>query len=237
MPTSCNDNGLADVSVVVPVRNGAAYLADAVASALRQRFVLEVIVVDDGSTDDTPVVLASLAHHQLRVARQAPAGAASARNHGVSLARGALLAFLDADDVWLEGKIARQREVLLQGPAELVFTGLREFISPDLPVADAGRLRPRDEVVRGIAITTMLVRRSDFERAGPFRADLRIGEFLDWFTRAGEAGLTSHVVPDLFCLRRLHLGNQGRSNGADRSAYALILREMLVRRRTTPLGA
>lgn len=97
------------VSAVIPTFDRAAMLSEAVVSVLSQAGAdLELVVVDDGSTDDTPAVLAGFADARLRVARTANRGVSAARNLGVSLARGRYVAFLDSDDTWLPGKLARQ---------------------------------------------------------------------------------------------------------------------------------
>jgi glycosyltransferase involved in cell wall biosynthesis len=98
------------VSVVVPTFNYGHFLAGALQSALDQTFLdLEVLVVDDGSTDDTPAVITPfLADVRIRYFRQANQGPAAARNFGIEQARGSLVAFLDADDRWLPSKLAKQ---------------------------------------------------------------------------------------------------------------------------------
>src|SRR5437763_5703586 len=96
------------VSVVIPVRNGERFLADAIGSALGQsRPPLEVIVVDDGSSDSTAEVAQAFGS-AVHCVSQPPLGVATALNCGVNLARGDLLAFLDADDVWMHEKLELQ---------------------------------------------------------------------------------------------------------------------------------
>ena len=96
------------VSVIVPVYNGAQHLREAVRSIERQDYQpLEIIVVDDGSTDETPRVIASLGD-RVRALRQDNAGPAAARNYGITASHGQLLAFCDADDTWPDGKLHLQ---------------------------------------------------------------------------------------------------------------------------------
>ena len=101
-----------EVSAVIPVHNGAAYVAEAVQSILSQtRPPIECVVVDDGSTDETAEVVRRFGN-EVAYVRQDRAGVSSARNRGAALARGALVAFLDHDDVWLPTKLERQVEAL-----------------------------------------------------------------------------------------------------------------------------
>lgn len=104
------------VSVVIPAYNAAAFLRQTLDSVLTQTYhYLEVIVVDDGSTDDTARILDEY-RGRLRVLQQRNAGQAAARNHGAQRAGGDLLAFLDSDDLWDREKIARQVEMLIRFP-------------------------------------------------------------------------------------------------------------------------
>ena len=124
----------ARISVLVPCYNAARYLAEALASVLEQQpSPDEVIVIDDGSTDGSTTIAESFGP-PVRCVRQEQTGAAAARNHGVSLASGELVAFLDADDIWPHGSLAT-RLALLDGDRELdMASGLvKQFISPELP--------------------------------------------------------------------------------------------------------
>jgi glycosyltransferase involved in cell wall biosynthesis len=106
-----------EVSVVIPAYNAQETLGDTLASALGQSFEnLEVIVVDDGSTDGTAEIARGIGDGRVRVLSVRNGGVARARNLGMGAARGALIAFLDADDLWRETKVARQVELLSSEP-------------------------------------------------------------------------------------------------------------------------
>jgi len=122
---------LPTVSVVIPAYNSAAYLSRAIESALGQRYPqdrLEVIIVDDGSSDDSPAIAEGYADRNARVLalRQANAGPAAARNRGIAAAGGELIAFLDSDDAWEPTKLARQAALFQADPQlGLVHCGCR----------------------------------------------------------------------------------------------------------------
>ena len=110
------------VSIIMPTYNYGRFIADAIGSIMRQTVQdFEIIVVDDGSTDETPAILASLANPRLTVVRQENAGTPAARNRGRSVARGAYISWLDADDTWRPNFLERHLAVLEAEP-ELGFT-------------------------------------------------------------------------------------------------------------------
>src|SRR4030095_3987508 len=148
-----------DVSVIVPTRNRSALLAITLCSVLRQRDVdLEVIVVDDASTDDTPAALARLTDSRIRVIRHDSCrGVSAARNHGISEARAEWIAFLDDDDLWAPDKLALQLRAARERGATWVYVGqvninmLYEVIGGAPPLAPDAVLKqlPQSDVVPG----------------------------------------------------------------------------------------
>ena len=122
------DGAVKTISVIIPAYNYARYLPEAIDSALAQTYpLLEVIVVDDGSTDDTPAVLAAYGN-RIRVIRQQNLGVSAARNAGISAARGEYVALLDADDVWQPAKIETQMALFDSDPSlGLVHCGAESF--------------------------------------------------------------------------------------------------------------
>jgi glycosyltransferase involved in cell wall biosynthesis len=217
------------VSVVIPVWNGARYLGAAIESVLAQTTSpLELIVVDDGSTDASVEVAAEYA--AVRVVSQAHAGPGAARNCGVELAGGAYVAFLDADDLWVETKLERQLAAFAAQPSADVVVGcVRHFAGHRPPDddgdGDPGELRP------GYLPSAVLLSRSAWQAVGPFRTDLRVAELMDWLLRARELGRGELVVPDHVVWRRVHGENLTIVERASLGEYAHILKEALDRRR------
>ncbi len=179
------------VSVVIPTYNLARLLPDAVASVRAQAWPdLEIIVVDDGSTDETPELLESLSREGgLRWFRQENAGASAARNRGIREAGKAWVAFLDADDFWHAGKLAAQFEALEREPsAAFSYTDERRRLE-DGTEADrasntsAAPLLAQMLVGNILATPTVLVRRDCFDTVGLFDTSLRTGEDWDMWMR------------------------------------------------------
>jgi glycosyltransferase involved in cell wall biosynthesis len=220
------------ISVIVPVYNCERYLGEALRSILDQTYpATEVIVVDDGSTDHSGRVAHEFAS-AVRYAVQPNSGAGAARNHGIGLARGTHLAFLDADDVWTCDKLQAQIDALQAEPdLDAVFGQVRQFQSPELRAENAGGTHASVEVMAGYHVGTMLVTREAFDRVGPFETTLNVGEFISWYLRATELGLRSLMLPRVVMLRRLHDANTGLLRRPSYTDYVRALKASLDRRR------
>jgi teichuronic acid biosynthesis glycosyltransferase TuaG len=200
------------ISVIVPVYNGAEYVAAAVESALAQTVrELEVVIVDDGSTDTTPAIAAELAARDSRVVvvRQANRGLAGARNTALRHARGSYVGFLDADDLWLPQKLERQVPYLrpgaiVYGDAQLVDDAgealgrLSKHL--DIEVADFDVLLSHNviPVVTAVVDRTLLV--------DPFAEELRSAEDWHLWLRLAAAGHTFTYIPEPLAVYRIRAG-------------------------------
>jgi len=220
------------VSVVIPVYNGAAHLAEAVKGVLAQTVApAVVIVVDDGSEDETPLVAAQFAS-SIRYVRQAHAGAAQARNIGMEFVESEFFAFLDSDDVWSPRKLETQLAELhgCTQPA-MVFVHAIQFASPELAPWELAFLDFDRAPKPAILPSALLMRTREFWRVGPFDARLRSGEFIEWYARAQDEGLATRIVPEVTLCRRLHRANHGRLRVEARQDYVRALKGVLDRRR------
>ena len=225
------------LSVVIPCYNAGAYLSEALVSALEQvPSPDEVLVVDDGSTDGS-LGVAERFGDRVRCVRQEQQGAAVARNHGLSLARGDVIAFLDADDLWPAGSLAARLAVLDTHPDVDIAAGLvKQFISPELPDDVRRTLVCSDEVSRGRLVGSMLIRRRAFDRIGGFDPSFKMAEAVDWVARADLAGLTSRIIDEVVLLRRVHTTNTTTRLKADNRDYVRMLKASIDRRRAAERG-
>ena len=222
------------VSVIIPVYNYDRYLGEAIESVLSQTYQhLEVIVVDDGSTDQSAEVAKSFAGRGVRYRRQVHAGIGPARNTGVELAQGDFLAFLDADDRWPLEKTERQLRAFESDPAlEMCFGQAVQLQNGSEWEAGVNENKlPAAGMVPGMVPGTMLIKRDAFFRVGNFKGDLKVGEFIDWYARAVELKVRSLILPDLLLWRRIHDSNQGIRERQSVSDYARVLKAKLDRRR------
>jgi glycosyltransferase involved in cell wall biosynthesis len=190
------------ISVVIPTYNAAAVVVEAVESALVQTLPpAEVIVVDDGSTDDTPERLARFGP-PVRVIRQPNGGVSAARNRGLAEAAGDLIAFLDADDVWHPDKLRRQAEAFARRPD----LGLLGTLTVPWPGAFPSEMRagcvadvPLDDlVVKNHFVTSTVVVRRDVARAvGEFDGTLSGPEDYDYWLRAAATAESANLLVPL----------------------------------------
>jgi hypothetical protein len=184
------------ISVIIPTYNRAPLLERAIRSVLAQRKpCAELIVVDDGSTDDTAGVvtrLADKAHLPVRLLHQENQGAAAARNLGISAAQGSLLAFLDSDDWWLPKKLAMQAAALAAHPGfqishtrELWYRGGQRFNQKKKHDPPDGAVFTASLGMCVIGMSTIMARRAVFDRYGLFDATLPCCEDYDLWLRVG----------------------------------------------------
>jgi glycosyltransferase involved in cell wall biosynthesis len=206
---------MAEATVVVPTRNRAPMLRQALRSVVAQREVdLEAVVVDDGSTDATASLVAAMGDHRLRLVRhERPLGVSAARNRGIAEARGRWVAFLDDDDLWAPGKLASQlaaaerdgRAWAVAGAVTVddqlqVLSG-EPPLAPDRIVADLDRY---NSVPAGAS--NVLVRAELLAATGGFDPSLRHMADWDLWIRLGRAGLPA-TVPRPLLAYRLHRAN------------------------------
>jgi glycosyltransferase involved in cell wall biosynthesis len=218
------------ISVIIPTYNYSAYLADAIDSVLQQTYkLLEVIVIDDGSTDKTDEIVARY-KGKIRYYKQVNTGASAARNKGVEMAHGDYIAFLDADDVWNNNKLFEQYNCFsLPSLPDMIFSHVQHFYSPENDDIVNARLRCPTVDLPGYFATTLLMKKETFLTVGFFEPSIKTGEFIDWYFRAQKAGLTSELLMNTLASRRVHAGHLGKK--INYNAYCHILKRALNRER------
>jgi glycosyltransferase involved in cell wall biosynthesis len=231
------------ISCIIPVFNGERYLREAIESIFAQTVrPLEVIVVDDGSTDGSAAVATSYGE-QVIYRRQANAGPAAARNLGLRVACGEFVALLDADDLWHPEKLARQLACFAARPElDLCILYVQNFWTPELQAKVPWfAAHPLAKPYPGYGGSALLARKSLFDTIGGFNPDLHHGDFKDWFLRAAEYGAVMEVLPDILVHRRLHETNMSHhKTTGSREDHLQFVKASLDRRRrvggTAPTG-
>lgn len=192
------------ISVIIPVYNGEDFIGSAIQSVINQKYhPLEIIVIDDGSTDSTFETVKGFSGN-IRIYQQAHSGVTPARNYGLEKASGELISFIDADDVWTRNKIALQTGYFKKNQTFEVVIGFllhKSFSNPD----ELSEINLKDE--RGafaLQLGCALIKKEVFEIVGNFDECMKMSEDIDWFLRAREKGINVFVHPEIVQFYRIH---------------------------------
>jgi glycosyltransferase involved in cell wall biosynthesis len=220
------------ISVIVPVHNGVRFLGDALASIFAQDFrPIEVIVVDDGSTDGCCAIAQS--YPQVQYVYQQTQGSAVARNRGLAICKGEFIAFLDSDDLWLPNKLSIQAAYLAMHPEVGCVSGkMKNCLDPGVtcpPWIDPCTLL---QSFNAIQLGTILARRSLFGAVGEFNPVYSQGQDLEWFIRVKESGIPVRSHAETVLLRRIHESNISHNQSKLAEGRLRMLKESIDRRRS-----
>jgi glycosyltransferase involved in cell wall biosynthesis len=228
------------VSVIIPVYNGAMYLAEALDSVFAQDYrPLEVMVVDDGSTDDTAAVAKK--YRQTIYLCQANQGPPAARNAGLKHCTGDLIAFLDSDDLWVPGKLSMQAAYLEMHPqAGCVIGRTKNFLQEGAvwPSWAMGTVLTGDLIAYHLG--TLLSQRWVIETVGNFNESYMYSEDFDWLIRLKESNIFIAKMEEVLLLRRIHSTNISHSQrGREIKTHdrLLLLKEAMDRKRKAQSAA
>lgn len=215
---------MTSVSIIIPAYNQAGFLAQAIESALGQTHpAVEVVVVDDGSTDRTPEVAASYRDRpKFKYVRQENQGLPGARNRGLAESSGAYLCFLDSDDCYLPEKAARQASLLDEDPElGLVYCDITVVDASGQPAREQAPVAENQRALSGDIFEslmvsgyfpphTVMIRRSVLDQVGPFDRALGGHADYDLWLRVAGAGFKAAFIPERLALYRRHGGSMSR---------------------------
>lgn len=213
------------VSVIIPAFNAEAFISETLDSVLGQTFEnYEIVVVDDGSTDDTRNVVESRRDPRIRCIRQENGGASRARNRGIKNSSGELIAFLDADDLWLPQKLERQVEAFHEDPGVGLLSTLHEAFFPETGEREMSGIRKRERLFSGpsvaynivawsgLATPTVMVPRWVLDEVGMFDPDLRNGQDDNLWVRIA-ARYPVELIDEVLVRCRLREGSLSSNHG------------------------
>lgn len=222
------------VSVIIPVFNGETYLANAIQSIRRQACSrIEIIIIDDGSTDKSAELVKMLGD-DIRYVYQENQGPSAARNRGIEIARGNLIAFLDADDFWPYNKFQIQLSYLHNHPETDIVLGRIQHFGLFTQAEDKIQYEGPEKTLIYVNLGSGIYRRTVFDRVGLFDESMRNYEDHDWFLRAREKQITISILKDVTLYYRLHENNTSRINRRLGTNIVQVLKKSLDRRRKDP---
>jgi glycosyltransferase involved in cell wall biosynthesis len=221
------------ISVILPVYNAGIYLEEALESIFSQTVQpFEIIAINDGSTDNSLETLERYRSRLVIVSRE-NRGLSVTLNEAIRLSKGRLITFLDADDLWEPHKLELQLAFLASNPEKEACLGMiRQFISPELPENVKSTIYCPPDIQKGVLKVAMMVKSSAFHRIGWFDETLDRGDFIDWFSRAKEAGLDYSILPELIARRRLHR-NSMSNRYQDEKDLVRLAKAVMDRRRVS----
>lgn len=222
------------VSVIIPVYNAGKFLSSTLNSVFAQTYpFLDVIVVNDGSTDNSAEIAQS--YPNIRYFDQSNQGVSVARNVGISVAKGEFIAFLDADDIWKPDKLSIQINYMLKKcEVGITWTKALNILEPETHLPSWFNLK--DDLghlgeVASIIPSTWVVRNAVFNQIGNFSIDYRSCEDTEWLLRARDYKVSSFVLPDVLTIRRLHGANLSwHTASTTKHQIMKILRESIARK-------
>jgi len=225
-------NNLPLISVILPFYNSQKHLLASVKSVLEQSYSpIELIVVNDGSTDESGAIVQSLDDKRIIYIEKTNSGAAASRNEGVKVAKGKYISFIDADDLWDKNKLEKQYQSIQKGgnSTHMIFGQVKEIFDEELQVSEAVKNKAKTFV--GYSPITLFISKNDFLRVGQYNEKWKVAEFIDWYDRAKSKGLSEIVLPNILAYRRIHKGNIDRLVRKDVKQYAAVLKAALDRKR------
>jgi glycosyltransferase involved in cell wall biosynthesis len=229
-----------DVSALMTVRNGARYVDLALTSMLEQTVPpSQIVVVDDGSTDDTPGILDSFGR-SITVVRQPPSGISAGINRALRHAKHEVVAFLDADDLWEPNAIELRLKRLAEADSPDVVGGATlQFVSPEIDHQIASRYRFDPAPMYGPVFGSLMFRRCVFELHGPLDESLPVAGPVDWIARGRGGGLRIAWIAPVVLRRRIHTTNISIVENRDKTKAMLDIvrrhhRRMLQRGPSAP---
>ncbi len=226
------------ISVIMPALNAEKFIASALRSLLREKELsLDIIVVDDGSTDATAEIVRETAACDpcIRLIAGPRVGVSRARNAGLAAvpAETAFITFLDSDDHNSPGRIGRQLALLKENPHIDFVMGLLQICEQIDEERSAPVEGSRTVTVAGVSLTTTLFARRVFDRLGGFDEDMQHGEDTDFFLRMLETRTPYIAEAEVAVLYRRHANNMTNDVAATRRGFVDAIRRSLVRRRAS----
>lgn len=223
------------LSLIMPVRNGAAHLEQAF-NCLLNCFssVDQLVVIDDGSTDLTPTIIRDFANRFDNfeiISFKDSRGPAAARNAGLAVSQGSFVSFLDHDDLWPDGRLARHLACLQNNPGVSVVVGKTNYEFEGAMSERAFQFRNGSSALHHVHLGAATFRKEVFESVGVFNESLRFSEDHELFLRLREQGHNIYFDPEISLRYRVHGNNMSIDKSLKELGVFKILADSIKRRR------
>lgn len=215
------------ISIIMPVRNGANYIAEALSAIKSQDVDMEIIVVDDGSDDETAQIAESFGCIVLQ--NSISKGPVIAKNTALKIARGKYVMFHDHDDVLNLNALPQMLKELQENAGIFaVMAQMQDFSSPEVSQEERKKIILRTEPYSGLLSGAILMKKEVFEKIGLFDESLKAGDALYWNNKMNANNLEIKKLNFIAANRRIHNASFGRTNKeTEFKDYAAILRSKI----------
>jgi len=223
------------VSVIIPYYKGEKYITETLESLFKQNYPnLEVIVVNDESPEETLSVLRAYGD-KIKIITQKNQGQAAARNTGIKLAKGSVIAFTDQDDIWVENSLKNMIPFITGNNEEKKEYDVVRGMTHVFRINENGETVVIETLHHPILIGAAIYKRKVFDVAGFFEPNMRIGEDFDWNAKVRECKLEEKRIPDVTFWYRRHDNNQSSQKDFIKIGQFDSIRKKLARARSTTL--
>ncbi len=214
------------ISIIIPVKNGSNFLQEALDHIKAQEMDVEIIVIDDGSRDNTSEIAArnGCIVHRQEVCR----GQVVAKNIGLKIAQGVFIMFHDHDDIMRDGALRAIYDAFDEDTAA-VMAKVKDFYTPGMTEEQKRHTPIKEEPYFGLFTGAVLTRKSAFDSIGNFNPSLNTGEIMEWEHGLKQNGLTIRKIDIIATDRRVHNSNYGKTNREKEfKDYAAVLRARIM---------
>lgn len=219
------------ISVIIPAYNAEKYLKEALESIIKQNYdPLEIIFVDDGSTDNTAKIVREFGHNIIYV-YQENSGPSVARNTGLKVANGEYITFLDADDFWHDNHLKNLLNCFNKNPNLEVAMGLIQLILLNQDQEGNSFFKEFSRSTANVNLAAGLYKKSIFEKVGYFDPKLRSADDVDFYLRIKEAGIKIEMIDNTSLYYRIHNSNLSKDRASSKSDFLKAVKISLDRRR------
>ena len=212
------------ISVIIPVKNGSNYIAEAIENIKNQNMNIEIIVVDDGSDDNTAEIAES--YDCKIVKHEISKGQVAGKNSGLKVANGKYILFHDHDDIMTDNALKTlYDEINTDTTHSAVEAKVQDWYSPDLSEAEKVKTPIKPEPYWGLFTGAILMKKDIFDKIGYFNESVHTGEIIEWQTKMDSNNLKIKKIDFVATKRRVHSTNFGKTNQkTEFKNYATILR-------------
>jgi glycosyltransferase involved in cell wall biosynthesis len=222
------------VSVVVPVYNNADFISETINTIHEQDYQpIEILMVDDGSTDDSAILIQQFP--DIRYIHQNNKGPGAAKNTGILASQGEYIAFLDADDLWKPNKISQQVAYFDQCPQlGYIITQMTLFMMPG--IQKPSWLKPEflQQALPAYLPSSLMVKRKTLMQVGLFDESLKTSDEVDWFFHAKDLAIPMAILPDVLVERRIHEHNLSNKINELHATLLESVKRSLLRKQLQP---